>query len=185
MDEDFFYVLIEKIYNERGLDLNGYKRDFLKRRISYRMNIIGVDRYEEYIKRLDTEEYKKLLDTLLINVTEFLRDSEPFYALQRSIIPAIIESKTKRGASIIRIWSAGCASGEETYSLAILFLEAINNIKVKSPNLRASIWGTDADEDAIQFAKIGKYAEKKLEKIKNKEYLRYFERIDDGYMVKK
>ncbi len=175
-------ALLQKIFEERGMDFREYKRTSLRRSIQKRLDANNLGSYADYMKFLDSNpnEYAKLFDTLLINVTEFFRDPEAFEVLRKKIIPAII-SKKKKGDSI-RIWSAGCASGEEPYSLGILLAEklgeAMNDYEIR-------IYATDIDENAIAEARRGIYSESKLKNVRHEYLDKYFSRENDDYRVNK
>src|SRR6476619_4250218 len=117
--------LLQYLHESRGLDLSGYKRVGLLRRLAKRMRAVGVDGFGAYKSFIETHptEYTGLLDTLLINVTAFFRDDLPWEYLRNEIVPLLLEQKGPSEA--IRIWCAGCATGEEAYSLAIVFAEAL------------------------------------------------------------
>ena len=143
---------IGKIMLERlGKDLAQFKRPFLNRRINSRMRSVGVKSGSEYAKLLesDTNEPSLLFRSFSINVTEFYRDAFVWQCISSQIIPEIIK---KNNTSPLKIWSAGCASGEEPYSLAILLKEAL-----AAKNVRFNIVATDINKDAIQRAKKGHY----------------------------
>lgn len=117
--------LLEYIKHNRGFDFGGYKRTSLSRRIKRRMQTIGVEDYNEYLDYLEVhpDEFVELFNTILINVTGFFRDAEAWEYVASNIIPQIITNK--HPSQPIRVWSAGCASGEETYTLAMLLAEAL------------------------------------------------------------
>src|SRR5215469_6161919 len=132
------------IRDSRGFDFTGYKRSSLTRRIQKRMHEAGTDNYRDYRDRLESsaEEFGLLFNTILINVTGFFRDAEAWTYLQREVMPELIADT--EGAEEIRVWSAGCASGEEAYSLAIAFAEALG---IEETAKRVKIYGTDVDEE--------------------------------------
>jgi two-component system, chemotaxis family, CheB/CheR fusion protein len=109
--------LLEHLHQKRGFDFSGYKRTTLNRRIHKRMQDVSIDNVVDYTDYLEVhpEEFTELFNTVLINVTDFFRDSQAWDYLKNEIIPKIIDT-TRQGAPI-RVWSAGCASGEEAYSL--------------------------------------------------------------------
>ncbi|SNQ62830.1 CheR family methyltransferase [Candidatus Methanoperedens nitratireducens] len=175
-------VLLQKIFEERGMDFREYKRASLKRRIQKRLEANNLTSYAEYIKLMDSspDEYAKLFDTLLINVTEFFRDPEAFEVLEKEVIPQII-SRKKKGDSI-RIWSAGCASGEEPYSMGILLAEKLGE-SIYDYEIR--IYATDIDENALIEARSGIYNESKLKNIKKEFIGKYFTRENGSYRISK
>ena len=120
-DEGAFEALTQKISRERGMSCGSYKNKCLKRRIAVRMRARAIHTYDDYARLLDRDphEYQALLDALTINVTKFYRNPETWDALR----PYLAELWTvRRGA--LRIWSAGCASGEEPYTIAVLLAAA-------------------------------------------------------------
>src|SRR5689334_2382023 len=118
-----FEALIRYIQERRGVDFRGYKRTSLCRRISLRMERLTLDSFADYTAFLEAhpQELAELLDTVLINVTSFFRDPEAWQALDAEILPMLLSPE--RGDKTLRIWSAGCASGEEPYSIAMLLAE--------------------------------------------------------------
>lgn len=137
-----------------GHDFSQYKEKTVTRRIQRRMQVLQIDTVPTYIDRLRDQphELDMLFRELLIGVTQFFRDPQAFDALQSTVIPKLLANK---GANdTIRLWVPGCATGEETYSIAILLKEAIDRIGVTS---RAQIFGTDIDEKAVAHARAGRY----------------------------
>jgi chemotaxis protein methyltransferase CheR len=145
--------ILEKVYKERGFDFRQYKESSLKRRIERRLRALRLEAYKDYMARLDSDpmEYDKLIDILLINVTEFFRDKEAFNIIKNEVLPDIIEKNIRPG---LKIWSAGCATGEEVYSIAILLNEMLGD---KKNNLEISIYGTDIDKNNLAKAEEGVY----------------------------
>ena len=145
---------VGSLLNDReGFDLAPYKDTTVGRRLCRRISLSGVEKADEYLTLLrgDEVERKALIRDLLINVTDFFRDGEAFDALKK-VIPKILESAEE--GEDVRIWVAGCATGEEAYSLAILFWESIEQNK---KNLDLRIFATDVDEEAITIARKGVY----------------------------
>lgn len=176
---------LEKIFillrNETGCNFGDYKNSTVIRRIEKRMALNQIDKLENYLKYLqkNKEELKKLFADLLIGVTNFFRDNEAYNAVEK-IIPQIIESKSD-GESI-RIWVAGCSTGEEAYSLAILFDEAISK---QEKSLKLQIFASDLDERAINTARQGVYPETIFADVTTERLSRYFERDTNSYRIKK
>jgi chemotaxis methyl-accepting protein methylase len=151
-----FHALTRKIAAERGFACASYKEKCVRRRIAVRMRARGVHTYEDYSRILETDEseYERLLDTLTINVTKLFRNWDVFASMSTNVIPVLWERHTP-----LRIWSAGCSSGEEPHSLAILFhkyAEAhgqLHNLK------RVDILGTDIDRRCLSDAAAGQFEE--------------------------
>jgi len=149
-----FRSLLKKIRRERGLDCSQYKPTFLKRRLAVRLRARGVESYREYMRLLDDEEYEKLFEALTINLSYFFRDGTTFEALRDKVLKPLLQEKARRGSRLVRVWSAGCASGEEPYSIAILFHELLG---ADLKNWYISIRATDLDARALAKAKRGIY----------------------------
>lgn len=160
------------------VDLTGYKRTSLLRRTLVRMQRVGVECYQDYLDRLQLQpdEVEHLLETIYINFTGFFRDRPVWDYLENQILPQIVASKARDEP--IRIWSAACATGEETYSLAILLIEVLG---VEQFQQRVQLHGTDVDADAISQAQKGYYSAYKVEAIPTRLQEQYFERKDEGY----
>lgn len=147
-------MLLEQIRQDRGLDLELYKRTFLERRLAIRMHARQCADYKEYAETLrsDPSEYEPMLNALRINVTRFFRDESTFEALRDKVLPALIQARS--GQRKLRLWCAGCANGEEPYSLAIL----VSNLLGKElPSWQLSIEATDIDHRSIERARHGLY----------------------------
>ncbi|HLI39458.1 MAG TPA: CheR family methyltransferase [Streptosporangiaceae bacterium] len=171
--DDSLEELLAFIRDSRGFDFTGYKRSTLARRIRKRMQEVGAADYLDYRDRLESSagEFGHLFNTILINVTSFFRDAEAWTYLQREIMPELLATADPEGE--IRIWSAGCASGEEAYSLAIVFAETIG---IEEAVKRVKIYGTDIDEEALRDARAGLYSARALEPLPPELRERYFER---------
>jgi two-component system, chemotaxis family, CheB/CheR fusion protein len=168
-------ALLEHLRDARGFDFSGYKRATLQRRIVKRMSEVGVESYEAYVDYLEANprEFAELFNTILINVTGFFRDPEAWDYLQRETIPELIASIPDEEP--IRVWSAGCASGEEAYTAAIALLEALGEEQFKR---RVKIYATDIDEEALAEARAAVYSEKSLEEMPAQLRERYF--VENG-----
>lgn len=147
-------ALLDYLHERRNFDFRGYKRGSLSRRILKRMQTVGIDDFQRYTEVLEANpgEFAELFNTILINVTGLARDREAWEVLAESIIPAIIEGKPPEEPA--RIWSAGCASGEEAYTLAVLFAEALGEERFRRS---VKIYATDVDSDALMTARHGRY----------------------------
>ena len=171
-DKDF-PILKRKIFSETQLDLNQYKDNYLKRRIAVRMHVKKIPTYRDYIRLLttDPDEYEDLLSDLTINVTQFFRDPEVFHILEEEFLPLLIYHKVKSRRRVIRIWSAGCASGEEPYTLAIIMHDLLGS---EIDNFIVTILGTDIDSESLQAAKEGLYLPRQIENVRLGYLNRYF-----------
>lgn len=167
--------LLEFIRDNRGFDFTGYKRSTLVRRLNKRMHDAGVGSYTDYrdLLEADVDEYTKLFDTILINVTGFFRDPDVWDYLSSDIIPAIVARDEE-----IRLWSAGCSSGQEAYSLAIAFAEALG---LEAFTERVKIYATDVDDEALAQARRAIYPKRSLESMNDDIRERYFEPVTGGF----
>ncbi len=163
-----------------GLDCTGYKERCLRRRIAVRMRARGLHRYGEYGALLehDMAERERLLDTVMINVSKFFRNAEVWDALRTRVVPALFALDAPR----IRLWSAGCAGGEEAYSLAILLHEhaAVERL----PLDRFDILATDIDEGALALARRAEYTPYALTETRDDVRDRWFEETNGTYRVR-
>ena len=163
------------------MDLSQYKENCLKRRIDVRLRASGVQTYLEYLAVLkrDPSEYDRLLDDLTINVTQFFRDTETFKAIKDDVIRKIISSKQKQNKKIIRVWSAGCATGQEPYSIGILFNEILGR---KISNFFISIYATDIDTNSLKKARAAEYDNDSVSDVDENMLRKYF-RYDGKYKL--
>ncbi len=171
-DGQDFDELLTFIRDSRGFDFSSYKRSTLTRRIRKRMQDAHVSSYIDYRDRLETDadEYNILFNTILINVTGFFRDPEVWTFLQREVMPELVA--TLDPGEEIRVWSAGCSSGEEAYTLAMVFAEILGLDECVE---RVKIYGTDIDEEALRDARAGLYPAKALEQVPAQLRDKYFE----------
>ncbi len=163
------------------LDLASYKEPYVLRRLSIRMRRTGVTNLDEYVRYLvsHTDERQLLIDALGVNVTEFLRDPTTFAAIRASVIPRVAQA---RGAHhTIRIWSAGCATGEEAYSLALVTQAVLDH---QPGGGAVKVYATDIDEACLADARRAAYAEAQVRGVPRDLLGRYFVREGDLYMVK-
>jgi two-component system CheB/CheR fusion protein len=165
--EDLLHFLRE----ERGFDFTGYKRASLGRRVRRRMDQVGIVRYADYMAHLRThiEEFPALFNTILINVTAFFRDAPAWEFLAQEALPRVLAEKAEE--SPIRVWTAGCASGEEAYTVAVILAEALGP---EAFLRRVKIYATDIDEEALAKARQG-YSTKEAGGLPESLAARYFE----------
>lgn len=167
-----FTALTAKIASDRGFGCASYKDKCLRRRIAVRMRARGVHTYAEYARVLDSDqaEYDKLLDALTINVTKLFRNWESYAAIERIVIPALWELPGE-----IRVWSAGCSSGEEPYSLAALFHEhADRQGQASQAERRVQVLGSDIDARSLDAAARGAFEESDFSETPPELRRRYF-----------
>jgi two-component system CheB/CheR fusion protein len=167
-----FEPLLDYIQEQRLFDFRGYKRTSLMRRVRKRMQEVGLESFETYRDRLevDPEEFSPLFNTILISVTSFFRDAAAWDALCETVLPAILQGKT--AGEPIRVWSAGCASGEEPYTLAMVLAEALGPEAFRE---RVKIYGTDVDDEALEEARHATYDTVTLESLPATLREKYFE----------
>jgi two-component system CheB/CheR fusion protein len=165
-----------------GHDFTNYKRPTLLRRIERRINIRNLPDLPAYAAfvRQHPEEIHALLKDLLISVTNFFRDRAAFEALEQQVIPAILEAK--KAGSQLRIWVAGCATGEEAYSIAMICAEQLLNV-TDAPKVQ--IFGTDIDDAAIAHAREGIYTINDAADISPERLRNFFNKDGDGYRVRR
>lgn len=178
-----YKFLLAKIDHMLGVDFTEYRFSCLKRRIDSRVRLHNLDNYRQYAHLLEqsTIELDQLLKTLTIHLTEFFRDTSAWARIQKDIIPKIIEQKSIQKNKGINIWSAGASSGEEAYSLAILFHSILGEAMHQYP---LTIYGTDIDKTSLQHAKEGIYLAKKMQDIPLKLKKNYFNFDGAKYQVK-
>lgn len=174
-DEDISNMF-GSVFESYGTDITRYKPGFIKRRLDRRMGILDIKNYSDYALLLKKErkEFEELFMSLSINVTNFFRDSVVYDSFKSIIIPKIL-SNLGNGDKI-RIWSAGCASGEEPYSIAIMFLSAFEKLN----NFRIEITANDISKKAVEYAQNGKYPVKSVEKLPQDIIAKYFQKISDN-----
>jgi two-component system CheB/CheR fusion protein len=167
-----FEALLDYLKRNRGFDFTGYKRSTLGRRIEKRIQDVGLQSYADYTDYLEVhpDEFAQLFNTILINVTDFLRDADPWDYLKDDIIPRILAAK--RPEDPIRVWSAGCASGQETYTLAILLNEVLGEEQFRE---RVKIYATDVDEEALAQARQGSYTDREVGALSPEWLDKYFD----------
>ncbi|MEH2086175.1 CheR family methyltransferase [Nostoc sp.] len=176
-----FENLLVYLRQSRGFDFTGYKRSTLIRRVLKRMQSLTIENFEEYQDYLEVypEEFNYLFNTILINVTAFFRDSSAWEYIAEQILPNLI--KNKKTSEPIRIWSAGCASGEEAYTLAMLMTQILGAEEFRQ---RVKIYATDVDEDALNQARQAVYSAKDVQAVPDELRQKYFEMIGNRYVFR-
>ena len=175
-------VLLDFVKRTRGFDFTGYKRSTIERRVAKRMGELGVESYDDYVDHLELhpEEFEALFNTILINVTGFFRDAATWDHLATDVVPQLLASRPPDAA--IRVWSAGCASGEEAYTVAMVFAKALGEAAFLE---RVKIYATDVDEEALDTARHGAYPARAVEDVPREALERFFERSDQRYTFRR
>ncbi len=177
-----FEALLDHLKASRGFDFTGYKRASLVRRVDHRMSRIGVSGYGDYLEYLELhpDEFTTLFNTILINVTAFFRDPEAWDFLRTDVLPEVLAAKVPTAA--LRVWSAGCASGEEAYTLAIVLAELMGIGEFRN---RVKIYATDVDEEALTHARQGSYTAREVAGVPPDLLDKYFEPTAGRYVFRK
>ncbi|MFI5890091.1 CheR family methyltransferase [Actinoplanes sp. NPDC051513] len=177
-----FEALLLHMRELRGFDFTGYKRSSLTRRVDRRMAQIPIASYHEYQDYLEVhpEEFTALFNTILINVTAFFRDPEAWEHLRAEVLEPLVAAKAP--GTPIRLWSAGCASGEEAYTLAMLLCEILGPEAFRD---RVKLYATDVDEEQLTEARQGSYGQQAVAAVPPELLERYFERAGDRYVFRK
>ncbi|GCE08822.1 CheR family methyltransferase [Dictyobacter aurantiacus] len=181
--EDVLRDILELVSRQASIDFRPYKTSTILRRVARRMAVThsrSMREYAQYLKATP-EEVGELVKAFLINVTQFFRDAEAFSYLRNEILPKLITRARTRNR-VLRFWAAGCATGEEPYSLAMLLTDMLG---AELLEWSVKIFATDLDEAAINFARRGIYAESLLKGIPKEYRERFFEPIDNGYRISK
>ncbi|MDR2542978.1 MAG: protein-glutamate O-methyltransferase CheR [Treponema sp.] len=169
----------ELIYAESGITFTPTNRSILESRLKERLREKGVDSVRTYFDQIktDKEELKGFLDSITTNLTRFFRNQAQFDALEKHVIPELINN-IKKIPGTIRIWSAGCSTGEEPYTLAMLLSEVLP----KSWNF--DILASDLSLKCLMIAKEGFYAENRIDGIPDSYLAKYFDKVDGGYKIR-
>lgn len=174
--------LLANLQAKFGKDLSNYRLSCIRRRVSLRMTILKVATLDEYLEYLGAHpgEIEQLLDTVTIHVTEFFRDPEVFEAIANNVLPEIVSRKLHSPSRTIRVWSAGCSTGEETYSLAIVMMR---QLRIGGADLALEVYGTDVSNDAVSTAIEGVYDARKIGGVPEDVRRRCFQAQGTGYRV--
>lgn len=181
-DEESFQRILQLLRTVSGLELRQYKPETLRRRIARRMVLLRKDNLAEYYRflQLRPDELRLLQEDLLINVTRFFRDPSFWDSLRENVLPPLLKGRSEDRP--IRIWCAGCSSGEEAYSLAITVIEYLSANGLEIP---VQIFGTDASDQSIEMSRIAIYPESLGSDISPERLRRFFVKVDRGYQVSK
>ncbi|HEY1680201.1 MAG TPA: CheR family methyltransferase [Candidatus Tumulicola sp.] len=182
-DPDVLHAFLNQLRGRTGIDFRQYKMPTIVRRLTRLMATSGSETLRDYLRHLAAhpEAYQRLVSTFLIKVTEFFRDPALFAQLRETILPELI-ANARKNHSELRLWSAGCATGEEAYSVAIALAELLGD-DVETMPIR--IFATDLDSEAIAFARRGIYPAGAVNEMPAALVAKYFVRVDDAYQIKK
>jgi two-component system CheB/CheR fusion protein len=182
-DDRVLRSFLEQLRERSGIDFANYKTPTIMRRLQRRLAATGAPDLEGYVRYLQRhpDEYQRLVSSFLIKVTEFFRDPELFKHLREHLLPELI-AQARKHDNVLRLWSAGCSTGEESYSLAILVAEALGE---ELPDFSVRVFATDVDADAVAFARRGIYPASALGPVPPDLVKRYFSEVDGAFEVKK
>jgi chemotaxis protein methyltransferase CheR len=178
LENTAFQKVKRLVQESAGLNCSGYRDEYLKRRFEIRLRATGANTFGKYIiyLRKNPDEFNNLLNDLTINYTNFFRDSDVYLYLEKVLFPKLFQSKNP-----VRIWSAGCASGEEPYSLAILIHKILGRTIINHP---VTIFASDIDKDALSKASLGNYQQRQLTALDQPLIEQFFTKETDCYRVK-
>jgi two-component system CheB/CheR fusion protein len=175
-------ALLTFVKETRGFDFTGYKSSTIQRRVAKRMSAVGTERYDDYLDYLELhgEEFAELFNTLLINTTGFFRDPQTWEYVADEVVPQLLSSRESEDP--LRVWCAGCASGEEPYTVAMVLGGIMGDEAFRE---RVKIYATDVDEEALDHARHGAYQPRQIEDVPQAALEHYFERADQRYVFRK
>jgi two-component system CheB/CheR fusion protein len=181
-EEVFFSKILSMLDLRKGIDFTYYKQTTIRRRIARRMVLMNFSKVGDYFSYLEkTEpELDLLLQDILIPVTEFFRDPHIFDALRETALPVLIKGKTANES--LRIWTVGCSTGQETFSLAILLCELFEGYNQRP---KIQIFATDISEAAIRRARTGFYSANDVTGVSQERLEKFFTRTENGYQINK
>jgi two-component system CheB/CheR fusion protein len=181
--DDLLSLILEQVNQQANIDFRLYKTTTILRRIARRMVVTHNQSMVDYLGHLQQypAEVGELVQALLINVTQFFRDPDAFEYLKTEVLPVLIEQGREKGR-VLRFWSAGCATGEEPYSLAMLLALLLGS---ELPEWSIKIFATDLDEAAISFARLGVYPENLLRTTPLELRQRFFDQLDHSFRISK
>jgi two-component system CheB/CheR fusion protein len=175
-------IILQLLYKRKNIDFSHYKMNTIKRRMLRRMLIHKIKSLNQYADLLGQkkDEVELLYLDLLINVSDFFRDTDAFLLLKKTILPRLLKRKTQ--GETLRIWVAACSTGEEVYSIAMSLLEIQAN---KANQIPFQIFATDISAEAVIEARIGEYSEQRLKNVSPKRLQQFFTKSKDKYRITK
>lgn len=183
-EDEFTTQVMRHLFRSRGVDLSGYSQSFVLRCIRRRVSRSGHVSNPGYLRFLlgSDEETNELLNALSINVTEFFRDRSAWDAFMKVVLKPMVAYKMS-GGGILRMWSAGCATGQEAYTMAICVAEALEDVP-EGERPMVTVLGTDISQQALAKAKAGTYAKEQVKGLSDKMLTKYFVPVPSGYEAK-
>ena len=181
-EEESYRQILALLRLRFGADFNYYKQTTIRRRILRRLAILKIEKVADYLEYLQQkrEEQDILFQDILIPVTSFFRDEKTFENIYKTVFPELI--KDKSSVNPLRIWVAGCSTGEEAYSMAICLYEFLSD---KLLSFKIQIFATDISEQAIAKARAGIYSKRQLENVSDTRLQQFFTKTDGNYQIKK
>ena len=184
LNDSDFNKIKTLIYDKSGIHFSENNRSILESRLYERLKSTGFESIAEYYNLIikQEEEMKILLDSVTTNLTRFFRNKAHMQAFEYYIIPELVEYKRKTGNKTVTFWSAGCSTGEEAYSLAIIIKEVMEQVNPHG-GLTMQIFATDMDNDAIETARKGIFPVNIEADVSPKRLSRFFTKTDEGYRI--
>jgi chemotaxis protein methyltransferase CheR len=178
-DEEFNQFR-DLIYEASGINFTSSNRTILESRLRERLRASGTDSLGEYYKwiRRDPEELKVLLDTVTTNLTRFFRNTAHIETFEKVVVPDLIEHKRRVGGSTLRMWSAGCSTGEEAFTIAMVAKELV------PPTINISITASDISLKSLMVGRQGLYPESRVDHVPERYLSKYFTKKSSGYQIK-
>lgn len=179
-DEDF-NKFRNIIYDESGIHFTKTNRSILESRLKERLRNTGDQTLKEYYRRVtgDKEEMRALLDSVTTNLTRFFRNTAHFETFENFVLPDMVKYKREKGSNYIKLWSAGCSTGEEPFSLAMVMSDVLPK------DFEFKVVASDISLKSLMSARSGFYAEQRMRGVPEKYLGRHFERKDGGYQISK
>jgi two-component system, chemotaxis family, CheB/CheR fusion protein len=177
-----FAQIIQLLHQAHGVDFSHYKFNTLYRRVTRRMVLLKMEGVSQYVQVLRERpaEVEALYQDILINVTSFFRDTESFEALKATVFPRLLKGRSR--ADPVRVWTLGCSTGQEAYSLAMAFMESA---EAASSTARLQLFATDLNATGIDNARTGVYSKDIAQDVSPERLRQFFTEVDGGYRISK
>jgi chemotaxis protein methyltransferase CheR len=187
LSDETFALLRDYIYSKTGIYFPEKKKYLVEGRLAKRLQVLNITHFEEYLQYIKYDqrresEFEFVCNTITINETSFFRNEAQMNAFQQKLAAEIIEGKKTYGTRILRIWSAACSSGEEPYTLAMLYLE---HLKPRYPDLHIEIIGTDISTAVVDMARTAEYSHYAIRSLPELYVNKYFDNCNGIYRLRK